>query len=576
MSLLGSRLTRHTRSPSLSFVFSRPANFNLRPAHRPAVFLRMASSSSSPQRSYSAAIQALNTLQSNAATIAATRAAGGKYNDWLIPEMVEYLQRAGHRQEELDRLNVIHITGTKGKGSTAAFSSSLLLKAHGQSQSERNQDGPTVGLFTSPHMLLVRERIRLDGLPISEERFAEAFWHVWDLFDSSSDQRAHPEVTPSRPVYFKFLTVMAFHIFLTTPTLCAIVLEVGIGGRYDSTNIVPHPVACGITTLGMDHQAILGNNIEDIAAQKAGIYKAGCPAISVRQPIQKTERVLQDAAETVGASSFTILPPIEETEIASLRLGLPGRHQLANAQLALALVETYLQVKGPPQSDRRSVWSGSALCPWAREALEQARWPGRCQIVPAQSSGQTTFFLDGAHTTDSLALCTRWFIAGSEQRASGPCERSLIFNCTNGRNAHELLGSLLEEIRSQAGKDVEPSAAATYFSRVLFCTNTTYHPGGTTGGGDLTNKMVDSGELESLTVQKQLRDAWLELTGASEDSVMVLPSVQDALQEIPTQGDSKQQQHVLVAGSLHLVGGVMCHLKNAGALDDKLEALHSP
>lgn len=107
-------------------------------------------------------------------------------NDFAIPEMVEYLQRIGYQVEELDRLNIIHITGTKGKGSTAAFSSSLLMKAFDEEKGAK--EGPKVGLYTSPHMMLVRERIRLDGLPLSEERFAKDFWHVWDRLEETADQ----------------------------------------------------------------------------------------------------------------------------------------------------------------------------------------------------------------------------------------------------------------------------------------------------------------------------------------------------------------------------------------------------
>lgn len=545
-------------------------------------------STTSADRSYSAAIDALNSLQSNAATIAATRAAGGKYNDWLIPEMVEYLGRVGHTQQELDRLNVIHITGTKGKGSTAAFSNALLLKAFDSTQKATNSQEPRVGLYTSPHMLLVRERIRLDGAPISEQDFARAFWHVWDAFDATADQRARPEVTPARPVYFKFLTVMAFHIFLSIPSLRAVVLEVGIGGKYDSTNIVPHPVACGISTLGLDHQAVLGSTIEEIAAQKAGIYKSGSPAISVSQPFKQTEAILQSASENAQASSFEVLPPVAETGLAHQALGLPGPHQAGNALLATELVDSYLKHAADDSSSSStsspalptSVWEDKSQwkpAAWTLQALKDAKWPGRCQIVPlAETSTAPRYYLDGAHTVDSLALCASWFLLQSPLEQS-QVERTLIFNCTMGRNVGHLLAALLEPIKAALGSSAKPSEAVLYFDRVLFCTNTTYSPGSAGGGGDLTNKMVDSTELRTLAVQTELRDAWVQLAGSLpgiKDRVKVLPSIEDAMSAVPKQGEGKQQQ-VLVAGSLHLVGGVMSHLKDAGALDDKLESIHA-
>lgn len=528
-------------------------------------------------RSYSAAIEALNTLQSNAATIAAIRAVGGKHSDWLIPEMVEYLKRAGHSQRELDGLNVIHIAGTKGKGSTAAFTNALLLRAFHQTNESRQ--GPRIGLYTSPHMLLVRERIRLDGIPISEDQFANAFWHVWDAFEKTSDSRARPEITPARPVYFKFLTVMAFHVFLSVPSLLAVVLEVGIGGRYDSTNIVPRPAACGITTLGLDHQAVLGHTIEEIAAQKAGIYKRDVAAITVSQPFKQTEDILRSVAEDVGASSFTVLPPAETTPVASIPLSLSGPHQTGNALLAVELVDSYLKSQNVPKPAQSpsTVWQDPAkheLESWATQALAEVRWPGRFQIVPLPFSRPgTIYFLDGAHTPDSLALCASWFI---EQSPFGQTDlqRTLIFNCTMGRKARGLLAAMLEPIRAAWGTKKPLMEATRYFDRVFFCTNTTYRPSSGAAGGDLVNKMVDSTELQTLAVQRELRDAWLELSGGKANvgaSVEVLPSIEDAMAAVPL--SAKQKQHVLVAGSLHLVGGVMSHLKEAGALNDDLEAV---
>ncbi|CAO1613694.1 unnamed protein product [Sympodiomycopsis kandeliae] len=520
-------------------------------------------------RTYSDAIDALNTLQSNAAVIAAIRASGGKLNDFAIPEMVEYLKRIGYSVEDLDRLNIIHVTGTKGKGSTAAFSSSLLLAAlknqGKQDTVERSLDSPKVGLYTSPHMMLVRERIRFDGLPIDEERFAKEFWHVWDKLGETANQRANPEITPVRPVYFRFLTILAFHIFLTTPSLEAVVLEVGIGGKFDSTNLMQHPVACGVSTLGLDHTALLGNTIEEIAAQKAGIYKKDSPAISVKQSTESAEEVLRKVSEEVGAD-FTLLPsPLAQLQ--SLALGLPGPHQVTNAHLALALVDSYL--KSPRVKSSLSVWESGKeqkeIAPWARKALSDARWPGRCQVVPLSSDAEAVFYLDGAHTTDSLALCTSWFVSTTRPNAS----RSLIFNCTNGRSAHELLKSLLDVlVSSQGGTDYK--TISTFFQSVIFCTNTTYKSG--SSSGDLTSKAVDPSDLEAMSIQRDLQAAWNELTqSASADQVKVLPSIEDAFELIKSQ---VQNHDVLVAGSLHLVGGVMSHLKDSGALDEKLEAVH--
>lgn len=114
-------------------------------------------------------------------------------------------------------------------------------------------------------------------------------------------------MTPLRPVYFRYLTILAYHIFLTLGVKCTI-LEVGIGGKYDSTNVVRRPVVTGITTLGLDHTALLGNTIEEIAVQKAGIYKQGCPAVSVWQQAEGARRIIAEEADRVKVCRGTWWP----------------------------------------------------------------------------------------------------------------------------------------------------------------------------------------------------------------------------------------------------------------------------
>lgn len=202
--------------------------------------------------------------------------------------------------DDLNRLNVLHITGTKGKGSTSAFVSSLLTTVAPQAK---------VGLYTSPHLVAVRERIRINGVPIDEALFAKYFWEVWDrleantavrprfslfldfsLIPSAPFQTADPD-TSEKPAYFRYLTIMAMHVFLAEKVrflhlfltnsaqlygflqVDATILEVGVGGTYDSTNVVPSPITTGVTALGIDHIWVLGKTIPEIAAQKGGIYK---------------------------------------------------------------------------------------------------------------------------------------------------------------------------------------------------------------------------------------------------------------------------------------------------------------
>ncbi len=507
---------------------------------------------------------------------------------------------------DLNKLNVLHVTGTKGKGSTSAFCDSLLRQAFAAKGSTAK-----VGLYTSPHMIAARERIRINGLPLSEEAFTKYFFEVWDRFAANPDRQEAD--TPLRPLYFRYLTTLCYHVFLSEQ-VSATILEVGIGGRYDSTNIVPSPVVTGITSLGIDHTFMLGDTIEKIAWQKGGIYKKGVPAFSVSQK-PEAMTVVQQCAQEAGTSLFEEVKPAEEI-LAQLPqgLGLPGQHQLINASLALALVRGFLSSAVGQQVAPEAVQllgTGPQLSQLEVAGLQEARWPGRCQVVPSNDRLEgVTWYLDGAHTTDSLAVCTQWYTersradanrasiqdaenAQSASTASAPL-RALIFNCTSGRSAPQLLGTILEEIERDELR--HPSAIASadssrafalarkYFDAVLFCTNTTYADGGSRG--DLVSKAVDPSDLSALTVQRELQQAWEVLlagpNGQAQDpseqnktQVQILPSIQHAIQAVETAAQQVgREAHVLVTGSLHLVGGVMAHLKDRDLLDEALASTH--
>ncbi len=249
------------------------------------------------------------------------------------------------------------------------------------------------------------------------------------------------------------MTLLAFHTFLSLG-VTATVLEVGIGGTYDSTNIVPEPVTTGITALGMDHTAVLGNTIEEIARNKAGIYKKGIPALSVEQ--ERGGEELKRYAKEVGAI-YEIVLTIPETP-----LGLKGVHQRINASLAVALAKSFLASKGQDFCE--------VLPPSFVESLQSARWPGRCQKVVV---GKITWLLDGAHTTESLQSCGKW--AWDEGQPD-----VLVFNTSGGRAGETLLGSLLEAGAQTAG--TSSADLGTSFDSVIFCTNVTYVHGHFKGG----------------------------------------------------------------------------------------------
>ncbi|WFD43314.1 tetrahydrofolate synthase [Malassezia psittaci] len=517
------------------------------------------------QRGYSEAIDALNSLQSNAATIEAIRKSGKTVNELNEPEMVEYLARIGHPRSALDRLNVVHITGTKGKGSTASFCDTLLRQF-------RKDSSKKIGLYTSPHMIAARERIRVDGVPLTEETFARYFWEVWDQLDSNSERRL--PTTPLRPVYFRFMTLMAFHVFIREK-VAATLLEVGIGGMYDSTNIVEQPVVTGVTPLGLDHTAILGNTIEEIAYQKAGIFKRNAPAITASQP-ESALRVLQDRAERVQAANFQVVN--ESPKLEHIKLGLPGAHQRTNASLAIALVQAFANSDAGKATLRDC---GDALrldvpnlSADLIKALQTAFWPGRCQRVDAARTAGATYFLDGAHTIESVQFSVKWYL---DQVKDSKQTKALIFNCTNMRSGSTLLGALLDELR----KRFTPKEASTFFHQVYFCTNNTFANGGS--ASDLVSRAVDSSQLESLSLQRELMQTWCSLLQIPVPSaeqlsvrigqvslIRVVPSIEHAMRDVQEANDVPD---VFVVGSLHLVGGVMAHLQDQGLLDERLASI---
>eukprot|EP00005_Dracoamoeba_jomungandri_P007395 CAMPEP_0174266844 /NCGR_PEP_ID=MMETSP0439-20130205/31636_1 /TAXON_ID=0 /ORGANISM="Stereomyxa ramosa, Strain Chinc5" /LENGTH=248 /DNA_ID=CAMNT_0015354051 /DNA_START=90 /DNA_END=833 /DNA_ORIENTATION=- len=205
----------------------------------------------------------------------------------LYDEMVQYLKRV---HVQMNSLSYIHIAGTKGKGSTGAFTESILRRGFDL----------TTGFYTSPNLVHPRERIRINGKPISEEKFAHYFWLCHDLLLQSSSA---DEALPS---FFRFLTVMAFKIFFEEKVSVAI-MEVGVGGRTDATNVIEKPCVTAITPLGYDHCAVLGDTIEEIAYEKAGIYKKGCVALTVPQDEGAMEVIINKANDV--EAKFSIAPP---------------------------------------------------------------------------------------------------------------------------------------------------------------------------------------------------------------------------------------------------------------------------
>jgi folylpolyglutamate synthase/dihydrofolate synthase len=287
----------------------------------------------------------------------------------------------------------VHVAGTKGKGTVCAYVDSILSfyrKSHGIPKK--------VGLFTSPHLVSVRERIRINSEPISAPLFAKYFFEIWDLLESSAQALS---VDPTvKPVYFRYLTLMSLYVFLKEGVDVA-VYEVGLGGEYDCTNTIERPAAIGISTLGIDHVFLLGDSVDKIAWHKAGIMKAGSPAFSTEQAPEAMEVVKSRAHEKgVDVKVVQINPALQNVKIK------PGADfQRRNASLAIALADTVLRKIDPSFS-----LPEKSLPKEFVDGLEQVVWRGRFET---KVDGNIRWYLDGAHTADSLIEAALWFASQS-------------------------------------------------------------------------------------------------------------------------------------------------------------------
>jgi folylpolyglutamate synthase len=249
------------------------------------------------------------------------------------------------------------------------------------------------GLYTSPHLIAVRERIRINSQPLSPQDFAKYFFEVWDKLESVSTTTATPII---KPVYFRFLTLMSYHVFIQENVDCAI-YEVGVGGKYDSTNVVEHPAVTGISALGIDHTFTLGNTIEEIAAHKAGIMKYGASAFSIIQPPAAEKVVSQVAAE----KNVQLKVLSEDPRLKGIQIHPDAKFQRLNATLAVALSESLLQKINPKFRLDENTLPKEFI-----DGLEKVVWRGRCEM---KVSDNVTWFLDGAHTGDSIDVASNWF-----------------------------------------------------------------------------------------------------------------------------------------------------------------------
>jgi len=275
-----------------------------------------------------------------------------------------------------------------------------------------------VGLYTSPHLITERERIRINFEPLSEELFAKYFFEVWDKLRNNVVEESH------MPGYLQLLTLLSVHSFHREAVDMAI-YEVHAGGRKDATNFFDRPVACGFTTIGLDHADLLGDTIQSIAWHKSGIMKRECPAFSIVQAEPTAKQVLETEAATLGC-------PIQFVDIHG---GLPDHPNLRpgsqkwNASLAIHLVNAYLG-RGNCQLSAADINVGTSQC----------TWPGRFQKI---WSGSSRWFLDVAHNPLSLPVALSWFQSETQScgttSSGSKSRRVLIFGHESARNTSDLI-----------------------------------------------------------------------------------------------------------------------------------------
>jgi dihydrofolate synthase / folylpolyglutamate synthase len=355
--------------------------------------------------------------------------------DFKLDRMRTLLARLGNPQ---DSLPVVHIAGTKGKGSTSAMVASILTAA-----------GYKTGLYTSPHLNHIEERLMIDGAACPSGCFVDAVAVVAPIVAEMDSETSQTEGS-NRPTYFEILTATAL-VYFARAKVDAVVLEVGLGGRLDSTNVC-HPAVTAITSISFDHVQQLGNSLALIAAEKAGIIKHGVPVISgvttgeardviarisreLQAPIGELEREFGFEYQAPPSSSnghpgrkatmnYWFRRAEKVTRLNGVEINLLGRHQAANASVAIAIC----------QELRRQGWKIEER--HVRGGLQTVRWPGRMEVM----CDSPTVIRDAAHNVasiEALLVTLRESFTGRRKR--------LLFATTRDKDVAGMLRLILPE-----------------------------------------------------------------------------------------------------------------------------------
>ena len=406
-----------------------------------------------------------------------------------LDEVRHFLEAMGNPDEQL---NIIHVAGTNGKGSVCADLTAMLMEA-----------GYHVGTFVSPHLTDVTERFLVDSVPVGEAGFSESFARVKTVVETMKAKGyAHP-------TFFEFVFLMAMDLYgRIKPDF--VVLETGLGGRLDTTNVIRHPLACVITSISLDHTQYLGDTVELIAAEKAGIIKPGIPVVYDNND-WAAGAVIAAAADRLGSAAYGLT-----AEDSCRGVAFAAPYQAMNAALAVKVLEI-LEIEGV----------NAEVC---RKALASVHWTGRMQQVAPD------VWVDGAHNPGGI----RAFIQAVKAQ--------------NGPAVQEKQSAQQPDQGEQNAADMHPQI------QLLFAavSDKDYHEMIRLLCTELSPERVTVVQLKSERgIQADALARQFEDAGCSH--VTAFDSTKDALKHVLS--EKKEGDHLYMVGSLYLIGEILEDLK---------------
>ena len=406
-----------------------------------------------------------------------------------LDEVRHFLKELGNPDEQL---RIIHVAGTNGKGSVCADLTAMLMEA-----------GYHVGTFVSPHLTDVTERFLVDGIPVEEAGFSESFARVKAVTDRlMAEGYAHP-------TFFEFVFLMAMDLYgRMKPDF--VVLETGLGGRLDTTNVIRHPLACVITSISLDHTQYLGDTVELIAAEKAGIIKPGVPVVYDNND-RAAGAVIAEAADRLGSAAYGLT-----AEDSCWGVSFAAPYQAMNAALAVKVLEI-LEIEGV----------NAEVC---RKALASVHWTGRMQQVApdvwvdgAHNPGGIRAFIQAVKAQNGLAVQEKQSAQqpdqGEQNAADMHPQIQLLFAAVSDKDYHEMIRLLCTELSPERVTVVQ---------------------------------LKSERGLQADALARQFEDA-----GCSH--VTAFDSTKDALKHVLS--EKKEGDHLYMVGSLYLIGEILEDLK---------------